>query len=69
MASILGAFQAAQASANRANLARYKEGIGIYDTMISNWKKGGGFVKGQTAQLERTKKKDIASGMQSMVSS
>jgi len=69
MASILGAFQAAQTSANRANLARYKEGIGIYDQIISRYGKEGGFVKGQTAQLERTKKKDIASGMQSMVSS
>jgi len=69
MASILGAFQAAQASANRANLDRYKEGIGIYDTMISNWKKGGGFVKGAKATLARTKTKDVASGMQSLVSS
>lgn len=69
MASILGVFQAAQTRANQANLARYKEGIGLYDQMITNWKKGGGFVKGAEATLERTKKKDIASGMQSLVSS
>ncbi len=67
--SILGVFQAAQTRANQANLARYKEGIGLYDQMITNWGKGGGFVKGAEATLERTKKKDIASGMQSLVSS
>ena len=69
MASILGAFQASQAAANKANLARYKEGIGIYDEIISRYGKKGGFVKGQTAQLTRTKTKDVASGMQSLVSS
>ena len=69
MASILGVFQAAQTRANQANLARYKEGIGLYDQMITNWGKGGGFVKGAEATLERTKKKDMASGMQSLVSS
>lgn len=69
MASILGAFQAAQTAANRANLQRYKEGINIYDRMISDWGKGGGFVKGQIAQLERRKTRGVAAGMQSLVSS
>ena len=69
MASILGAFQAAQAAANKANLQRYKEGIGIYDEIITRYGKKGSFTKGQTAQLERTKKRDTASGMQSLVSS
>ncbi len=69
MASILGSFQAAQASANKANLARYKEGIGLYDQMITNWSTGGGFVKGAEATLGRAKKRDMASGMQSLVSS
>jgi len=67
--SILGAFQAAQQSANIANLQRYKQGIGIYDEIIKNWGKGGGFVKGAEATLARTKKKDIAGGMQNLVSS
>ena len=67
--SILASFQASQASANRANLARYKEGIAIYDDVIARYGKEGGFVKGQTAQLERTKTKDVASGMQNLVSS
>ena len=67
--SILGAFQAAQQSANIANLQRYKQGIGIYDEIIKNWGKGGGFVKGAEATLARTKKKDIAGGIQNLVSS
>ena len=67
--SILGAFQAAQRSANVANLQRYKQGLGLYDQMITNWGKGGGFVKGAEATLERTKKRDVAGGMQNLVSS
>lgn len=67
--SVLGTIQAAQRSANRANLQRYQQGLGLYDQMIAGWKEGGGFVKGAEATLARTKTKDVASGMQSLASS
>ncbi|MCP4598505.1 hypothetical protein [Neptuniibacter sp.] len=66
--SIMSSFQASQAAATKANLDRYRTGLGIYDEVISRYKKGGGFVKGAEATLARTKKKDVASGMQSLVS-
>lgn len=64
--SILGTIQAAQRSANLANLRRYQQGMTLYDQMIAGWKKGGGFVRGAEATLARTKKKDVASGMMSL---
>lgn len=67
--SIMGSFQQAQQEAIRANLERYKQGLAIYDEIIGRYKKGGGFVKGAEAKLERAKKKDVAAGMQSLVSS
>lgn len=66
MASILGSFQAAQVAANRANLQRYQQGLGIYDEIIGRVRTGGGFVKGQLAQLERRKTKGVAAGMMSL---
>lgn len=66
MASILASFQASQRQANLANLQRYKQGLGIYDEVIGRVKAGGGFVKGQLAQLERRKTRGVAAGMMSL---
>ena len=67
--SIMGTIQEAQRDANRANLQRYQEGLGLYDQMIKGWKKGGGFAKGAKAGLARARTKSMASGMQSLASS
>lgn len=66
---ITGMFEESMAEANRANEARYQEGLGIHGQIADIYAPGGGFGAGHEAQLERTKTRDVASAQQQMVSS
>jgi hypothetical protein len=69
MASIYTDLVGGARQANLANEARYKQGLGIMDQLISLFQPGGQFGKGFEAQLGRAKTKSVAQGMQSLVSS
>jgi hypothetical protein len=65
---MLSSILAAQKKANAANKAREQEIRALYENILGRYGEGGGFGKGYEAVLERTKLKDVASGMQSLVS-
>jgi len=69
MPSLLNLYQRAEAEARAGNLRREKEVRGIYGNLANLYAPGGAFGKGYEAQLERSKERDVASGMQALVSS
>jgi hypothetical protein len=62
------AFQQQSAAANRANEARYQQGLDIYGEIIKRYGPGGTFMQGATAQIERGLEKAGARGYQDLVS-
>ena len=66
---ITGMFEESMAEANRANEARYQQGLGLHGQIADIYAPGGSFGAGHEAQLERTKTRDVASAQQQMVSS
>ncbi|MHA2068087.1 MAG: hypothetical protein ACXABY_27315 [Candidatus Thorarchaeota archaeon] len=69
--SLGGGYQALLDAANKAkeeNIARYGEAKGKYEQVESFFAPGGTFGKGFEEQIERAKRKDVAGGMQSLVS-
>jgi len=66
---ILAQMQADQEASKAANLKRYDEGLNIYSNIEALYASGGAFEQSHLAQLESTKKQDLASSMQSAVSS
>jgi hypothetical protein len=63
------AYQTAMDKANKANEARYQEMLGKYKNIENIYSPTGTFGQGQLAQIETQKQRDIASGMQGLVSS
>ncbi len=62
-------FEDAQRKANEANEARYQEGLGKFGQVEDMYKPGGSWGAGMSAQIESQKGRDVASGMQNLVSS
>jgi len=66
---LVGQFQTQADEARAANEARYGQGLGIYDQIISMFQPGGGFGAGQTEQYERTKEQALATQQQQAITS
>jgi hypothetical protein len=66
---LVGQFQTQADEARAANEARYGQGLGIYDQIISMFQPGGGFGAGQMEQYERTKEQALATQQQSAITS
>lgn len=66
---LVNMFQTAMQEANQANIARYEQGLGIWESIVNQYAPGGGFGAGMEAQLERAKTRDVAAAQQQMVSS
>lgn len=62
-------YKTAVEEANAANEARYQAGLGKLKTAEDIYAPGGGWGTGYLEQLEKQKKKDVASGTQALVSS
>ncbi len=65
--ALLKLLEGEQGKANLANQKRYEEMTAIFDEQLELHKPGGSFGAGFTAELESTKRKDVASGAQSLV--
>jgi len=65
---IISQLQKQAAEARAENLKRYAEATGIYKQIEQMYAPGGSFMKGAEAMIERGKKREIARGMQSLVS-
>jgi hypothetical protein len=61
--------QSIEEQINYRTAEREKEIRGLLDQIIGLYKPGGGFGAGTQAEIERTKKKDVASATQQMISS
>jgi hypothetical protein len=69
MPTLLDLYKQAGEGARESNLARLKETRGIYEDIAGMFAPGGAFGRGYEAMLERTKKRDVASGAQALVGS
>lgn len=66
---VMEKYETAANQAKAANLARYEEGKGIWDNIVSQYRPGGGFGSGAMANYERGKVRDIGKASQALVSS
>ena len=67
--NLTAAFTAQANQAKAANLQRYNQAMAIYDEIINRYQPGGAFETSALSMLEGTKKRDVASGAQKLVSS
>jgi hypothetical protein len=69
ISDIISDLQKQRESANKANLARFKQAQSLYDRIIGQYELGGTFGQGVEARLGRLRTQTLASGMQNLVSS
>lgn len=65
--NLLARLQAEQDAANEANLQRYNQGLELYDRIIKNFEEGGAFERASLEELNRQKKRDVASMQSSLI--
>jgi len=68
VSKIIGSYTDQMAAANKANEARYQQGLGIYDNIIKNFQSGT-YGAGERASIAQRQKEGTASGMQQLASS
>jgi len=66
--SIISEMQKQAAEARAENLRRYEEAMNIYKQIEQMYAPGSSFMKGAEAMIERGKEREVARGMQSLVS-
>ena len=67
--SLMDQAMADREAAKKANLERYQQAMDVYSQIESTYAPGGAMEKAGLAQIERTKKQDLAKAMQAAVSS
>ena len=65
---LIGQLEAAAASAREANERRYQQAQAIYDEIVERYRPGGAFETAHEQLLQTAKRRDVAGGMQALVS-